>query len=220
MRRNIRALWQLVRANPTAAWTSYRVAKQANNLHAIQKIREFAPFLAYVSRHKPLRTIVEIGSSLGGSFYAWCLISASDGLIVSIDLPGGDWGDFSEEAATRMRQYRRETQQVESLLGDSHDPQTLARLEQLLRGRKIDLLFIDGDHSYEGVRQDFEMYAPLASLVALHDILPHPAFTGCEVERFWRELRERHRCIEFLDPEDDRLGWGLWGGIGVILDPP
>ena len=219
MTRNVRSLWQLLSANPRAALSSYRIARRAIDLRAEEKIREFAPFLAYVSR-RPLATIVEIGSSLGGSFYAWCQIATPNAVIVSIDLPGGTFGDFTEETVRKMREYRVRAQRVEAILGDSHDPGTRAKLTSVLDGRNVDLLFIDGDHSYEGVKRDFEMYAPLASLAALHDILPHPNVPGCEVDRYWRELKSRYRCVEFLDPEDDRFGSGQWGGIGVVVDTP
>jgi len=217
--RDARALQRLVRANPRAALFSYRVARRAIDLRAEQKIREFAPFIAYASR-RPLATIVEIGSSLGGSFYAWCRIATSDALIVSIDLPGGAFGDFGDATVARIQRYRRPNQRVVSIAGDSHAPDTRAELEGVLSGRTVDLLFIDGDHSYDGVRQDFEMYGSLATLVALHDVLPHPYVTGCEVNSYWRELKTHHRCIEFLDSEDDRFGSGQWGGIGVVVDPP
>jgi 2-keto-3-deoxy-L-rhamnonate aldolase RhmA len=34
-------------------------------------------------------------------------------------------------------------------------------VKEVLGGQPLDYLFIDGDHTYEGVRKDFEMYGPL-----------------------------------------------------------
>src|SRR5207247_1912014 len=76
-------------------------------------------------------------------------------------------------------------------------------------------LMIDGDHTYEGVRQDFEMYAPLVgdgSPIAFHDILPHPEDSLCEVDRFWNEIRSGYRHVEFIDVPPG----AQYGGIGVL----
>lgn len=50
--------------------------------------------------------------------------------------------------------------------GNSHSSATLANLKyQLeLRGANIDVLFIDGGHSYSDVIKDFEMYSPLVNI--------------------------------------------------------
>jgi predicted O-methyltransferase YrrM len=51
----------------------------------------------------------------------------------------------------------------------------LRKIEGILKGRKVDFLFIDADHSYEGVKKDFEMYSPLVrkgGIIAFHDIIP------------------------------------------------
>jgi hypothetical protein len=214
--RNTRAFIELAQAGPSRSLRAYRIARRACTLRAVQKIREFAPFLAFLLGRE-LRAVVEIGADQGGTFYAWCQVATTDALIVGIDLPGGEGGQFTENIAATMGSYKRLSQRAETILGDSHDPATKAKLERILEGRPIDLLFIDGDHSYQGVKQDFEMYAPLANLVALHDVLPHPDFPACQVDQLWAEIKGTHRTREFLDPEDNR-GWGQWGGIGVVLD--
>jgi predicted O-methyltransferase YrrM len=61
---------------------------------------------------------------------------------------------------------------------------------------EVDILFIDGDHSYDGVKQDFENYTPLLSksgIVILHDIAlsdPDKGADSIEVCRFWNEIDE------------------------------
>jgi hypothetical protein len=77
---------------------------------------------------------------------------------------------------------------------------------------KFDFLFIDGDHSYAGVKRDFEMYSPLVKpggWVGFHDINDteiHRGF-GCQVEQFWTELHGTKQEFNCHAP---------WGGIGVI----
>jgi hypothetical protein len=42
--------------------------------------------------------------------------------------------------------------------GSSFDIETITKLDTILKDRKVDILFIDGDHSYDGVKKDFDLY--------------------------------------------------------------
>jgi len=194
------------------------LAREAVAHGALQKVTELAPLIAVVAARQP-RTIVEIGTSKGGTFYTWCQVAAPDALLVSIDLPGGRYGEGYEESdIPRLRSFAQAGQEVRFVRADSHLESTRSQLEEILAGHEVDFLMIDGDHTYDGVRRDFEMYAPLVrdgGLVAFHDVLPHPDFWDCAVDRFWQRIRTRYLHEEFLDPADDR-GFGQWGGIGLI----
>lgn len=52
--------------------------------------------------------------------------------------------------------------------------------------QRFDLVFIDGDHSYDAVKFDFHMYTKVAGMIAFHDIA---GLRGCEGSaKFWDEL--------------------------------
>jgi hypothetical protein len=100
------------------------------------------------------------------------------------------------------------------IFGDSHNPATVEKLLRRLAGRRVDLLFIDGDHAYESVRQDFELYAPLTQhIVAFHDMI------GTEgVARFWNELVAAEKSRPFvIFYKDSSADWTLQMGIGLYI---
>ena len=87
---------------------------------------------------------------------------------------------------------------------------------KLMKAFRLDYLFIDGDHSYEGVKSDFETYRKYVrkgGLIAFHDILgAHPKRVELGVKMFWEELKPRFpRRAEYVS--DYKRGYA---GIGVL----
>jgi predicted O-methyltransferase YrrM len=193
------------------------LTRRGREFGALQKPKELSELLWLVEEHAPKR-LVEIGTCAGGTLYCLCRLAQPDATIVSIDKPMGRFGGgYSEERAEEMQKlFPRERQELHLLQADSQLPETLERLHGILGGEQLDLLFIDGDHTYEGVKSDFEMYSPLVAkggMIVFHDILEHNPDSGCEVATFWNEIRDDYRHVE-LEVAPYR-----WGGIGVVWQP-
>lgn len=170
---------------------------------------EFSQLLERVERLCP-RRILEIGTANGGSLLPITRLSASDAHIMSVDLHHGEFGGgYPAWRIPLYKSFARATQRLDLLRGDSHDPRTSSRVRTLLGGEPLDFLFIDGDHTFDGVRQDFETYGPLVrpgGLIGFHDINP-PNDDGpadgarClvgEVPLYWREIKPRWDSQEFV----------------------
>lgn len=96
------------------------------------------------------------------------------------------------------------------IVGSSADPEIK---NKVIQSGPFDVVFIDGDHSYTGVRSDWEFARALCPrLVAFHDIAEAVKHRreGCDVDRLWGEIKARgYRTSEKC------VGCG-WGGIGIV----
>ncbi len=163
------------------------------------------------------RTVLEIGTACGGTFFLFSRVAAPDAFLVSVDVPREDLKPWRSVCAN----LGKKGQNVFVIDGDSHAASTVEMVHRVLGGRKVDFLFIDGDHSYEGVKQDFENYIGFlndAGIIAFHDINPDyqtrfgKRTINCagEVYQFWAEVKTKYQYAEIIHHADqDGLGIGI-----------
>jgi predicted O-methyltransferase YrrM len=181
----------------------------------LQVRSELLEFASLVRERCP-KALLEIGTCAGGTFFVLCQLADPHAMVISLDLPGGRFGGgYSGYRVPILHRMKKTGQRLHLLRADSHSASTVGRVASALRGTPLDLLLIDGDHTYDGVKQDFEMYSPFVKpcgIVAFHDIAKHPPEMEVQVDRFWNEIKTEYRHREII--EDHQQGWG---GIGVLF---
>jgi hypothetical protein len=155
--------------------------------------------------------VVELGSFYGESYFGFCQALDENAIqcrCYAVDTWQGDGhgGIYGEEIYADVKAYNGEHYSSFSQLLRMTFDEALASFAD----GSIDILHIDGFHSYEAVRHDFESWLPKVrpgGIVLLHDISIRSAEFG--VWRFWEELRPRFAAFEFRHS----------AGLGVILKP-
>jgi len=127
---------------------------------------EIVPFLERVRGLHP-RRICEIGCANGATTLALAHGAPTVELMIGVDL-------FVKNRVI-LRTLRRPSQRMVFVDGPSLGLSALGHVRQALSGAALDVLLIDGDHSYEGVLGDFLAYSEMVrdgGLIAFHDIMP------------------------------------------------
>lgn len=212
-----------------------KIIEEAYNLYMPQVKSEITDFATFFYKHRALAlfvdsgikyNVLEIGTKYGGTFYIWNELNKNSGVNISVDMSdGGIHGGIPDEYMDdRDVWFYERYPNCHFIRGDSHSDSTKQRVFDILNSGNpseielLDFLFIDGDHSYEGVKQDFEMYSELVregGLIVFHDIndTERHRERNVYVAKFWKELSKKTNDFHFIEfnAHDD------WAGIGVAI---
>ena len=188
----------------------FEFAVKVFDLSQVQE--EVLDFLKYSADLNP-KYVLEIGTFFGGLTFLLSQAIKTVSLTISIDL-------FKRNAIL-LHYFSKPGKNIKLISGSSYDPMTVRKVERILGSEKLDLLFIDGDHSYEGVKKDFLSYRRLVrnnGIIAFHDIVTDSftrngtrtgAYTG-GVPEFYQCIKKLYPSVEFVkNPQGDGFGIGL-----------
>lgn len=176
---------------------------------------KYLTFLGSLTTLRPIRSYLEIGCRWGGSFIATQeylnRVQNNQHPLASVVL------DINPSPVVAYTS--RPDSNALFLLLNSQTSNFKAFLEK--DNKQFDLVFIDGDHSYQGVRNDYTMTKDHGNIFVFHDI----ASDACPgVVQFWKELNthasELYEFYEFTEQYDEvyqQTGGKQYLGIGVAI---
>jgi predicted O-methyltransferase YrrM len=187
-----------------------------NNFFIQQKEYEWTNFLEYIYSNLKLDNVLEIGSHSLGATSSLVKIFKN---VISIDITKRDNWDSFKSCHDNWKYF----------VGDSHTDSMYNNIKNL--NMKFDLIFIDGDHTYLGVKNDFIKYKEFLNndgIIAFHDILDTQFHrdSNCYVHDFWKDIKNDYEYIEIINDKDeiiDSRNFMIdvpnknWGGIGILI---
>ncbi len=181
------------------------------------------PFAGWVIRETRPKVFVELGTHAGHSYFAFCQSVKEAGLLTkcyAVDTWSGDGvttGNYGKEIFSEVDAYNQARYEGFSRLLQMTFDDALTYFAD----ESIDLLHIDGLHTYEAVRHDFETWLPKlapGAVVMFHDTMVHAENFG--VWKLWLELKDRYpNNLEFVhssglgvlqlnnSTDDKKLAW-------------
>ncbi len=189
--------WEPMRIVPPDPWTGH------------------IPTAFWLTKVLKPRTFVELGTHSGNSYFAFCQAMAAfapAARAYAVDTWQGDdqAGIYDESVFQEVHNFNiQHFRQFSTLLRTTFDD-----ARSYFPDGEVDLLHIDGLHTYEAVRHDFETWESALSkrsVVLFHDTNVRERNFG--VWRFWRELSARFPSFEF----DHSNGLGI---IAVGTEQP
>lgn len=169
------------------------------------------PFAYWLVKVLRPASIVELGTFYGESYFTFCQAVAESGLdcrCTAVDTWRGDahagsYGDavFAEVSAHNATHYAKFSRLLRT---------TFDEARASVPDASVDLLHVDGLHTYDAVHHDFESWRPKlrpGAVVLFHDIAERRDDFG--VCRLWAELEKRYEHFAFEHSH----------GLGVIRMP-
>jgi hypothetical protein len=165
------------------------------------------PFAYWLIQKLQPSVFVELGVHTGNSYFSFCQSIQENRIktdAYAVDTWNGDEhaGLYDESVFEGILEANKKYESFSSLLRTTFS-EAAASFEE----NSIGLLHIDGLHTYEAVKNDFETWLTKMSsdgVILFHDTNVHR--DGFGVYRFWSEISERYHSMEFFHSN----------GLGVI----
>lgn len=166
------------------------------------------PFLYCLLNFSKPRRFVELGTHHGNCYFAACQVSKQLNYsieCIAVDTWAGDvhTGKYEDNIYKSFTHILKRDYQHGKFIRDTFDKAS----EQFERG-SIDILHIDGLHTYEAVAEDFATWLPMLSdrgIVMFHDTQERER--GFGVWKLWAEVNGEYPSFEFKHSH----------GLGVLL---
>lgn len=165
---------------------------------------EFAALCLLLRENGPYTNYLEIGTASGGTCLALYQVVGFQN-VFSID-------DEKHKRAVYQQDHLSQIPNVRQFIGDSHSIKARRFLQSNLEGR-LDVAFIDGDHSYEGVWKDVQLvvdFSQPGTFLIFHDTV---ACRG--VEKAWLHCIRKKIIIPLAEYIGDDRPMGI--GVGRVI---
>ena len=182
-----------------------------------QNLEEFEIFLNIYDKLNA-KYIIEIGSLYGWSLQHFIHYGSDDSVVVSIDLPVRDFIGATDFRVTTQESNwknfwptwaKNKNSKLFIIPQQSSLNESLQSTTEIFGDNLVDFLFIDGDHRYNAIKTDFNMYSPLVrkgGMVAFHDIGENEEGGG---HKFWNEIKNNYKHLEILKDDKREKGIGV-----------
>jgi predicted O-methyltransferase YrrM len=190
---NLDYLINWIRYEAGSSNKDYFLCEKSGDLKLQQVPEEYSRIILEVQKRSP-KSYLEIGIGNGGSWMTFSYINRGS-LKIS-------------HSVDNLAYYQAINQKVEEIefisdflsseieevrFFNSRSSEYLLKCET-----KYDVIFIDGDHSYEGVKSDYLNCLPLVNeggIMIFHDIV---SIGAPGVVKFWNEFKNKHKNKEFI----------------------
>ena len=163
-------------------------------VEVLQDEKEFAEFMEFYKQLAP-KKVLEIGSFYGGTLWHFLKYSKLETLTcIDMQIPPAD-ERYSQMVVSRIKWPSwvgtyMPNGRFNDIPGNSQWESVISTAKNLHPENDIDLLHIDGDHSYQGVKADYENYKGMVrpgGVIVFHDI-----FGIEDVNRLWEEVKRNY----------------------------
>lgn len=167
------------------------------------------PFACWLIQNLKPKIFVELGTHHGDSYFTFCQAISESGLktkCFAVDSWAGDMHtrSYGDDVYSKVKAFNDDNFLSISIL----EKRLFDDAVQLFEDRSIDLLHIDGLHTYEAVKNDFYTWLPKMApggVILFHDTQVFRDDFG--VHRLWNELTQDYR---------NSINFEHCNGLGVL----